>query len=680
MGVRQLQHQVKEAGREANQQPTQCYREVVRQLQQQVEEVTRLLEMFRRRSSSKKSSEDGGSLGSSGSRKSSFNSPEEEVEVADGDVLKQGSPVEVLASLLVPPVTPKIEVKSALIDAPEQIALDVIPSLWKLGEWSLLYVAGWLGLSCAWILLFATLHLATAQVRQQARQRSRINPKSSSKEEDWKESELLHSLGPDSLPSWVTFPDVDRAEWINVILRKLWPKFGDIGNQIAKLLVEPKINEIMKRLSIKGLNLETLSNFKIKQLVLGSIPARVQGIRVYERNTARDELVVDVEVMYAGDLRVKFALQGLDCEINQLTFRGTIRIVLKPLMSIMPVVGGLELYFLSLPTLDFNLGGIAAAGDLPGISNIIRSIIDCILKRGFVWPNRFRMFLPMKEVENAKTASFPMAAPQGVFCVGVSEGQDLVKKDKHLIGGKSDPYVVLRIGESKVSFKDQYVNCDVNPVWNYEAHFPVEQPNGHSLQLQVFDFDAGSDDDFLGQTSLEISSVVENGPFKDWVTLEDTKHGLVHLVGIWGPIREKPSDEAASVISLYVDSCRQLQLGKPGTPYARCEIKMGTADSLRSSKKPLPSEGLSIFVTKPRLGEHPVFEEGNNFVCRNIQTHALSIQVIDHKSGAALGQANIKVTFIASQPGQQFHRMDFPLEGAAGSEACVTLSAKLHHF
>ena len=33
---------------------------------------------------------------------------------------------------------------------------------------------------------------------------------------------------------------------------------------------------------------------------------------------------------------------------------------------------------------------------------------------------------------------------QGVFCVGVSEGQDLVKKDKHLIGGKSDPYVVLR--------------------------------------------------------------------------------------------------------------------------------------------------------------------------------------------------------------------------------------------
>ena len=254
-----------------------------------------------------------------------------------------------------------------------------------------MYFAGWLGLSYAWILLFATLHLAIGGIRQQAKQAILVSPKV-----EEKESDLLHSLGPDTLPSWVTFPDVDRAEWINVILRKVWPKFGEISNQVAKLLVEPKVNEILKRLSIKGLNLETLSAFKIKQLVLGSIPARVQGIRVYERNTARDELVLDVEVMYAGDARIKFALQGLDCEINQVTFRGTVRIVLKPLMPVIPIVGGIELYFLSLPTLDFNLGGMAAAGDLPGFSTIIRSVLDAILRRGFVWPNRFRMFLPMK--------------------------------------------------------------------------------------------------------------------------------------------------------------------------------------------------------------------------------------------------------------------------------------------
>ena len=63
---------------------------------------------------------------------------------------------------------------------------------------------------------------------------------------------------------------------------------------------------------------------------------------------------------------------------------------------VMPIVGGLELFFLSLPSLDFNLGGIAAAGDLPGFSNLIRIVLDAILRRGFVWPNRFHMFLPLK--------------------------------------------------------------------------------------------------------------------------------------------------------------------------------------------------------------------------------------------------------------------------------------------
>ena len=34
---------------------------------------------------------------------------------------------------------------------------------------------------------------------------------------------------------------------------------------------------------------------------------------------------------------------------------------------------------------------------------------------------------------------------------------------------------------------------------------------------------------------------------KDWVTLKETKHGAVHLVGIWRPIIEKPSDEVFPV-------------------------------------------------------------------------------------------------------------------------------------
>jgi hypothetical protein len=44
----------------------------------------------------------------------------------------------------------------------------------------------------------------------------------------------------------------------------------------------------------------------------------------------------------------------------------------------LPVIGGLQFYFITVPTVptfDFNLGGLAMEGELPGVSGIIRSCI-----------------------------------------------------------------------------------------------------------------------------------------------------------------------------------------------------------------------------------------------------------------------------------------------------------------
>ena len=57
----------------------------------------------------------------------------------------------------------------------------------------------------------------------------------------------------------------------------------------------------------------------------------------------------------------------------------------KPLVEALSIVGGLEL--LHMPVLDYNLA------EIPGISNIIRSLHDKIIKKGFVWPNRLSLYL-----------------------------------------------------------------------------------------------------------------------------------------------------------------------------------------------------------------------------------------------------------------------------------------------
>lgn len=45
---------------------------------------------------------------------------------------------------------------------------------------------------------------------------------------------------------------------------------------------------------------------------------------------------------------------------------GMVRVVMKPLISKIPLVGGLQIFFLNNPSIDFNLVGAADILDMPG--------------------------------------------------------------------------------------------------------------------------------------------------------------------------------------------------------------------------------------------------------------------------------------------------------------------------
>ena len=46
---------------------------------------------------------------------------------------------------------------------------------------------------------------------------------------------------------------------------------------------------------------------------------------------------------------------------------GVMRIVYKPLISSMPIIGGMQLFFLNNPDIDFNMLGVADVLDMPGL-------------------------------------------------------------------------------------------------------------------------------------------------------------------------------------------------------------------------------------------------------------------------------------------------------------------------
>ena len=96
----------------------------------------------------------------------------------------------------------------------------------------------------------------------------------------------------------------------------MWPYLDGYATKFVLDFIQPEIKRILDRMQ-----LESVSGFQVKKISVGQIPARLGGIKVYNRNVSREEIVLDAEVIFNGDARVLFTLQGVQAEIKNICFR-----------------------------------------------------------------------------------------------------------------------------------------------------------------------------------------------------------------------------------------------------------------------------------------------------------------------------------------------------------------------
>ena len=181
----------------------------------------------------------------------------------------------------------------------------------------------------------------------------------------------------------------ERAEWINSIIHQLWQNVGHYTRKIINDTVEPEVKKALNGYGLTGFKFEKVvlgkkknlkfKNFKISfnyrnvfipynflTFFSGRIPPRVTGIKVYDKNVARDEIIMDLDLVFASDCDIKFSLKKISAKIGDFSLRGLLRVVFKPLITDVPLIGGVQVYFLTPPEIDFDLGGVANALDAPG--------------------------------------------------------------------------------------------------------------------------------------------------------------------------------------------------------------------------------------------------------------------------------------------------------------------------
>ena len=532
----------------------------------------------------------------------------------------------------------------------------------KLLEWIFFYGLCYFGFGFGWILFFVSVYYFTfKEAGNISRNVVMI-----------KDQETVLKEHISALPSWVSFPDFDRVEWINHIISQLWKNIDSCATFYVKELIEPELHKILDLMS-----LSQVSGFRIKRVDLGSIPARLEGIKVYDKKCLGakvEEIILDCDVVFSGDARVIFTLQGISAEIKDVRFRGCARIHLKPLLNGFPFIGGFEMYFLSMPTLEYGLGGVGTFGEVPGINGIVRSIVEDVIKTRFIWPSKLKLYLPLDIIELKNKASYMLPCPAGFLSVTLKEARDLIKKDKHFGGsGKSDPYAIINIGERKISFQDKYVAKTLDPTWNYTTSFVMEDPSGQEMGIEVYDFDKGSSDDSLGSTSISLSDVTQHKSYDKWISLNDVKSGEVHVCCDWNVARpaceSKVDLQTFYIVSLFVDRCQGLAgvKSEETSINPKCKIKLEDANVIEKYST----------LPKNKTG-NPIFEEGFLFTSNQPSKEKIVVDVIDVKGiDTSLGCVTIPISYLINSEQKEDINRCWALEGGH-IDAKIFLSMKLY--
>eukprot|EP01065_Artemidia_motanka_P046104 TRINITY_DN6907_c0_g1_i2.p1 TRINITY_DN6907_c0_g1~~TRINITY_DN6907_c0_g1_i2.p1 ORF type:complete len:2076 (+),score=664.58 TRINITY_DN6907_c0_g1_i2:428-6229(+) len=155
-------------------------------------------------------------------------------------------------------------------------------------------------------------------------------------------------------------------------------------------------------------------------------------------HTEDQGLQLNLCVSWKSNMMVMVKTNVGELGMTGMTFNGTISLWLRPFVPRAPIVGAVEMGFVNAPQVSVDLSG-ALLTVIPGIRNKIQEVINQQVAAALVLPNRIAV--PLDSALPRALIGHPL--PEGILKLTVLRCDKLPSKDTV---GKSDPYVVVRVG------------------------------------------------------------------------------------------------------------------------------------------------------------------------------------------------------------------------------------------
>jgi hypothetical protein len=382
--------------------------------------------------------------------------------------------------------------------------------------------------------------------------------------------------------------------------------------------------------------------------------AALLGMSSLHEPKAPDCVIVELSVEYRGNPNVEMALEYSPTTcfgIDSAELKGRIELVIAPVIHRVPLFAAFQAAFINSPDIDFNLTGIAAAGDMGPWTRKFRDVIQKALGSVVVLPNRVSL-----RVDDA-VDFFDMSRivrPFAVLRVAVVKGQGFPHTDENAIKqslGKSaqpDVYVVLSLGAVRLRTK-RVDNCDA-PRFEREVFDFILSTTSPSQMLGVdaFDYDVDSQDDELGRGKMSLRTLLEHP--ETTVRLKHAPMGALpsvtlaaRLLNLSSDLHDvctgfkthrggafRPKHCSPLALSVSIDKAANLPVGGKIRPFVR--VLLGEHEIMRTWNA-IQVEGMTYYTERPEW-------QFSRHVLINCDVHAstrLVFEVQDAASDSALG-------------------------------------------
>ncbi|KAK2972601.1 hypothetical protein RJ640_007070 [Escallonia rubra] len=292
----------------------------------------------------------------------------------------------------------------------------------------------------------------------------------------------------------------ESVEWVNMVLGKLWKVYrAGLENWLIGLL-QPVIDNLKKP--------DYVERVEIKHFSLGDEPLSVRNV---ERRTSRrvNDLQYQIGLRYTGGARMllmlslKFSIIPIvvPVGIRDFDIDGELWVKLRLIPS-EPWVGAVSWAFVSLPKIKFELSPFRLF-NLMGM--FLTKLLTEDLPRLFVRPKKIVLDFQKGKAVGPVPTDFKTGEMQegnrdfvGELSVTLVDARKL----SYVFFGKTDPYVILRLGDqvirSKKNSQTTVIGAPGEPIWNQDFYMLVANPRKQRLYIQV--------KDALGFTDLTIGT------------------------------------------------------------------------------------------------------------------------------------------------------------------------------